>query len=169
MKIRPFLCCIAAFALAGCAGYQVGSAQPMYMKGIHTLAVPTFKNNTLEPRIEVLAADAVIKQIQQDGTYTVTSEDHADAVIEGAVMRIIRRSARSVRGNVLATREFDLRVELRFTIKKPGASEAVDTRTVTGTTNFFVSSDVQQDERQALPLAIEDAAVRLVSEISEGW
>jgi hypothetical protein len=48
-------------------------------------------------------------------------------------------------------------------------------RTVTGRTTFFVSgsnalaADVLQDERQALPLAAEDLAVRLVSQISEGW
>ena len=43
------------------------------------------------------------------------------------------------------------------------ASQAV------GTTSFFVSSDVTTDERQALPLATEDLATRLVSQISEGW
>jgi hypothetical protein len=32
-----------------------------------------------------------------------------------------------------------------------------------------VSSDVTSDERQALPLATEDLASRLVTQISEGW
>jgi hypothetical protein len=52
--------------------------------------------------------------------------------------------------------------------------------TVSGSTSFFVSSDVitngQQvvadivtDERQALPLATEDVATHLVSALSEGW
>jgi hypothetical protein len=50
----------------------------------------------------------------------------------------------------------------------------------TGTTTFFVDStatsvqqntsgDVTSDERQALPLATEDLAGRLVTQISEGW
>ena len=50
-----------------------------------------------------------------------------------------------------------------------------------GTTSFFVTltnnttssqnitGDVTTDERQALPLATEDLATRLVSQISEGW
>ena len=38
-----------------------------------------------------------------------------------------------------------------------------------GTTSFFVSNDVEQDERQAIPLAAEQAAIRLVSQISEGF
>src|SRR6266550_3394167 len=40
---------------------------------------------------------------------------------------------------------------------------------VTGTTSFFVTSDPTTDERQALPLATEDLATRLVTELSEGW
>jgi len=51
---------------------------------------------------------------------------------------------------------------------------------VVGQTSFFVSSaattttgttsgDVTSDERQALPLATEDLASQLVTQISEGW
>jgi hypothetical protein len=51
-----------------------------------------------------------------------------------------------------------------------------------GTTSFFVSTsstvtstnqqvlgDVTTDERQALPLAAEELAQRLVTQLSEGW
>ena len=40
---------------------------------------------------------------------------------------------------------------------------------VTGTTSFFVGTDVTTDERQALPLATEELATHLVSQLSEGW
>ena len=40
---------------------------------------------------------------------------------------------------------------------------------VVGNTSFFVTSDVTTDERQALPLATEDLATRLVTQLSEGW
>ena len=51
----------------------------------------------------------------------------------------------------------------------------LDGRSFNGQTSFFVTgtnniaADVNQDERQAIPLAAEDLAVRLVSQISEGW
>jgi hypothetical protein len=38
-----------------------------------------------------------------------------------------------------------------------------------GTTSFFVGTDVTTDERQALPLAAEELATRLTSQLSEGW
>ena len=34
---------------------------------------------------------------------------------------------------------------------------------------FFREPDVTTDERQALPLATEDLATQLVSQLSEGW
>lgn len=157
------------FFLSGCAGYHIGSDKPKVMANIHSLAVPTFKNETLIPRIEVLVADTIVRQIQQDGTYRVASADKADAILQGTIMEIRRRPARSVIGNVLATREFNMTLTIAFTIKERATGKIIQDRSVNGSTSFFVSGDLNQDERQAIPLAAEDAAVRLVSQISEGW
>lgn len=164
-----------ALCFPGCAGYTLGPIKPKQMTGVKTIAVNSFKNDTLEPRVEVLMADAVIKQIQQDGTYQVVDEKSADAILEGTVEEIERRPARSVRGNVLLTREFTLLLRVKYKVTRRDNGQQLDQRTVTGTTSFFVSgsnplvADVNQDERQALPLAAEDMAVRLTSMISEGW
>jgi hypothetical protein len=165
MPLVVFLAC----TFAGCAGYQIGPVQPTFMQGIESIAVPTFRNETLEPRVEMLLANTVIKQLQQDGTYRVASTDDADAVLEGTIIRINRRPTRSVRGFVLATREFELNLTIGYNVISQTTGEIISSSTVTGTTNFFVSGDIEQDERQALPLAAEEAAVRLVSQISEGW
>ena len=42
-------------------------------------------------------------------------------------------------------------------------------RTVEGTTSFFVGNDTAVQENQAIPLAVEDAAIQFVSFLSEGW
>ena len=41
--------------------------------------------------------------------------------------------------------------------------------TTTTTNQGITSGDVTSDERQALPLATEDLATQLVSQVSEGW
>src|SRR5207248_11354422 len=133
------------------------------------LAVPTCKNQTLLPRVEVLVTDTVIKQLQQDGTYKIASNDDADAVLKAEVIRVDRLPARSVRGNVLATREFNLRMEVRYTVAARDGTALVSNGHAIGATSFFVSADPTTDERQALPLATEDLAGRLVTELSEGW
>ncbi len=121
------------------------------------------------PRIEVLVTDTLIKQFQQDGTFEITSDDKADATLTGEISRINRNPARSVRENVLATTEFSLALSVKFTLTARDGKPLAGPSEVTGTTSFFVSSDVTTDERQALPLATEDLATRLVTQLSEGW
>ncbi len=159
----------AVFA-SGCAGYRVGPVKPLVMENVESLSVPTFENDTLIPRLEVLAANSVIKQIQQDGTFKVTGSEKADAIVEGKLTQIRRRGARSVRGDVMASKEYRLRIELEYTVTNRVTGERLMHGRIAGSTSFFVSgNDVNQDERQAIPLALEDAATRLVSRLSEGW
>lgn len=153
--------------LSGCAGYHVGPVAPKFMSGVRTIAVPTFRNESLEPRMEVLVTNIVIKQLQQDGTYQVTDPEHADAVLDGKIEKVTRRPSRSVRGNIQATREFVVSLTLKYEVRRRG--QLLTAQSVVGDTSFFVGSEVQQEERQALPLAAEDAAVRLVSQLTEGW
>ena len=167
--MKALLAILFCFALGGCLGYHVGPVKPYYLRDIHTIAIPTFKNRTLVPRIDVLVTDTVIKQLQQDGTYQITNGDKADATLTGEISRITRAPARSVRGNVLATTEFTLWLVVKYSLTGRDGKPLVAPTDAIGTTTFFVSSDVTSDERQALPLATEDLAGRLVTQISEGW
>jgi hypothetical protein len=121
------------------------------------------------PRVEVLVTNTAIKQFQQDGTFQITSDDKADATLSGEITHITRFPARSVRGNVLATTEFNLYLSVRFSLNARDGKLLAGPTEVTGNTSFFVTSDVTTDERQALPLATEDLATRLVTQLSEGW
>ena len=167
--MKALFATLLCFALGGCLGYHVGPVKPYYLRDVHSIAVSTFKNRTLVPRVEVLVTDTVIKQIQQDGTFQITNGDKADATLTAEVSRITRAPARSVRGNVLATTEFSLALVVKFSLTGRNGDQLVPPNDVVGTTSFFVSSDVTSDERQALPLATEDLATRLVTQISEGW
>jgi hypothetical protein len=172
----------ACICLTGCLGYRIGPVKPNYLSEVHTIAVPMFKNDTLLPRIEALVTGTVIKQFQQDGTFAIGNEENADVILKAEILRVSRSPARSVRGNVLATTEFNLVMRVKYhlvgrdgkTIGPPGEAQ--------GTTSFFVSpkttatdsletpvGDVTSDERQALPLAAEELGTRLVSQLSEGW
>jgi hypothetical protein len=164
-----FAALLACFVLGGCLGYHVGPVKPYYLRDIHTIAVPTFENKTLFPHIEVLVTETVIKQLQQDGTFQIARNGDEDATLKAEITRVDRVPARSVRGNVLKTTEFNLSMRLRYTlVTRDGATLAPPADAV-GTTSFFVSTDVTTDERQALPLATEDLATRLVTQLSEGW
>ncbi|PYL48336.1 MAG: hypothetical protein DMF40_05340 [Verrucomicrobia bacterium] len=164
---NPF---IAVFLLlTSCLGYHVGPVKPSALRDIHAVAVPTFENKTLLPRIEVLITDSVIKQLQQDGTYRIANENNADAILKAEITDISRTPARSVRGNVLATTEFNLIMHVKYKLETPSGTVLMPSAEVVGTTSFFVGTDVTTDERQALPLAAEELASHLVTQLSEGW
>jgi Lipopolysaccharide-assembly len=155
--------------LSGCAGYTVGPIQPAFMKGMHKLAVPIFDNKTFEPQVQTLVTDTFIKQLQQDGTYEITGLDRADAEIHGIIYTVTRVKARSVIGNVLASSQFNLQVQIRVQVFNAHSGALMGQRDVTGQTTFFVGNDLPTQERQAIPLAAEDAAVQAASYLSEGW
>jgi hypothetical protein len=159
----------ASLLFSGCLGYQLGPAKPSRLGDVHVIAVPTFENKTLLPRIEVLVTDTVIKQFHQDGTYRIAEEDNADAILKGEITEITRSPARSLRGNVLATVEFSLIMHVRYSLVSRSGAVLMPPADVIGTTSFFVGSDVTTDERQALPLAAEELANHLVTQLSEGW
>lgn len=160
------ICCL---CLTGCLGYHIGPAKPYYLRDIQAIAVPTFRNATILPRVEVLVTGTVIKQFQQDGTFRIAGDENADATLKGEIIRISRSPARSVRGNVLATTEFNLSMRVRYTLIGRDGKPLAPPAEAIGTTSFFVGTDVVTDERQALPLAAEELAVQLVSQLSEGW
>jgi hypothetical protein len=163
------LAVLGCLCLSGCLGYHVGPVKPAYLHDVRTIAVPTFVNRTLHPRIEVLVTGTVIKQFQQDGTFQIAGNENADAILRGEIVEISRAPARSVRGNVLATTEFSLAMRVKYQLVgrdgRPLGAQGV----AVGTTSFFVGADVVTDERQALPLATEQLAAQLVSQLSEGW
>ena len=80
-----------------------------------------------------------------------------------------RAPARSVTGNVLLTSEFELTLTVRYQFYERATGRILDGGQLSGTTSFFVGSDVEQDERQAIPLAAQQLAVRLASEVAEGF
>lgn len=168
--MRPSLCVLALVLLvSGCAGYHLGPTKPNYLKDVHTIAIPTFQNETFVPRIEVLITNTVIKQFQQDGTFKIANEDRADAVLRVKIVKIGRQPVRSLAGNVLATTEFNLGLTVSYTLVDHSGHTLLGPVGASGLTSFFVNDDVTTEERQALPLAAEDMAVRLVSQLSEGW
>jgi outer membrane lipopolysaccharide assembly protein LptE/RlpB len=160
---------VASLFLSGCLGYQIGPVKPSVLHDVHVIAVPTFANKTLLPRIEAIVTDTVIKQLQQDGTYRVAEEDQSDAVLKAEITDVNRIPARSVRGNVLATAEFNLTMHVKYSLVSRSGEVLMPPADIVGTTSFFVGTDPTTDERQALPLAAEELAGRLVTQLSEGW
>ena len=68
--------------LAGC-GYGTRGSLPDHIK---TVAVPVFKNRTLEPGVESAITSGVVNAFSNGGRVRVVSIDQADAILEGEVV-----------------------------------------------------------------------------------
>lgn len=158
----------AVLMLTGC-GYKLGEIRPTPMRSVRDLSVPTFKNNTYEPRLEVMFADTLVKRLQQDGSYHIVNSDQADAILNCTITKIDRNALRSVQNNVLATSEFGLTVQVRYDVVDQKTGAILMSGVAAGRTSFFSGNDLQTIERQAMSNAAADLANNITGQISEGW
>jgi outer membrane lipopolysaccharide assembly protein LptE/RlpB len=73
---------LAALLVAGC-GYSTRGSLPDHIK---TVAVPIFKNRTLEPGVESAITSGVVNAFSSGGRVKVVPLDEADAVLQGEVV-----------------------------------------------------------------------------------
>ena len=158
----------AVFAVS-CTGYHIGASKPARLANVHTIAVPNFKNMTLDPRIDVFFTNALISRMQEDGTYKVARSGAADAILECTITSMERRQLRSARFNTLRSRELGLRAMIEYKLIDAATQQVLVQGNVRGESTVFADANFQNAERQAVPEVASNAADSLVSRLSEGW
>ncbi|MGB1128501.1 MAG: hypothetical protein ACPG4K_00525 [Haloferula sp.] len=167
LRLLPFLI---ALAFASCAGYQIDGAKPAVLRDVQTIAVPMFKNDTLHPRAEALATSAAADAMVEDGTYRLGSSANADAILEGSVHRIQYAQLRATRLDTLRPEELQNTVTLNWILRDGTDSTKILARgTSTGTSRFFVDSNLQTSRNNALPDALQRACDAMISRIANGY
>ena len=167
--LLPITLLAAILAATGCAGYRLGGQKPSHLAGVTRLAVPTFENLTLEPRLGVLLTNAVIKQLQTEGAYQIVSQDQADAVLVGKVADVQRSQFRSDPRNVLRTSQLLMRLHAQYQIRSPGSGAILHNGTANANSYIVLDANVQNSEAQALEDAAQRLAATISNELSEGW
>jgi Lipopolysaccharide-assembly len=70
--------------LSGCA-YHMGHGDRQIPGGYRTVAVPVFKNNTIESGVEVYFTNAFIREMQRSQIGMLTEKANAQVAVEGVV------------------------------------------------------------------------------------
>lgn len=167
MRLIPLLLCL---LFPACAGYQLGGIKPGIMRDVETIAVPMFKNSSLEPRAETLATSAAIDAFVQDGTYRIASSSDADAILEASLHEIDYVQIRSSRLDTLRPEELQNTVTLVWVVRDArGSNRILAQGSSTGTSNFFVDANLQTSRHNALPDALERASQAMVSRLANGF
>jgi hypothetical protein len=141
------------------------------MKDVRTIFVPVVKNKSFEPGLSVMTANAINRRINNDGTFSLASnEKGSDAVLEVTITDVRRSPLRSSRSDLVLTEQYEIIILAEATLTNLKQGRRVFTnKKVQGSSSYFVQSNPQESERQTLPLAAEDLAQRVVSLASEGW
>jgi hypothetical protein len=158
---------VSVFILSGC--YTLGPITPTYMKGVHSLAVPIFDNKSFEPQVQAVVTDTFIKELQTDGTYPITGEDEADAVVHGIITDVIRTQTKSVVGDVYASAEFEITLKIHIEVYRGGTGQVLVNKDFVGQSYFFVGSDLPTQEHEAIPIAAQDCAKQVSAFLTEGF
>jgi hypothetical protein len=170
LKLFIFVPLLSLMLFAGCAGYKLGNIQSGVMRDVKTIYVPTVKNFSYEPGLPTLTTNAILRRIDNDGTFKSARSRGADGILEVTIVNVKRNSLRRSRGDLEITEEYELVVEAEatFTNLRTGTRMFTNQK-VSGKTVYFVQNNLQEGERQSLPLAVDDLAYNLIKLLSEGW
>jgi hypothetical protein len=136
---------LALLLLAGAAtacGYQlVGYARPE--GAARRVALPTLRNDSYEPGIELLVGDALRREFLRRGAFTLTDDpSEADLVISGRVLPIQTES--SSFSSVVLALEYQLVLSLDLHASRADGGEiALDPRALRETERYLASADAQ--------------------------
>ena len=147
--------------LAGC-GYSLRGSLPEH---IRTVAVPIFKNRTLEPAVENFLTRAIVEAFSTNGRLRVVTPETADSILEGEVIGYdVQSIAFDPRLNI---RQYRLIVTLNLKYTDVGGKRVVfERKNLQERADFLVPATVSETiarEASALRTAAADIARSVVS------
>jgi outer membrane lipopolysaccharide assembly protein LptE/RlpB len=139
-KIFPIMCVI---LVMGC-GYKMVGKETHVPPGLNSVAIPTFKNQTFEPGIEVPFTQAFLKEFILDRRVNVVSRAEADSILEGVIKKFYIFSVSYDKSGFVL--EYQTYVLLDLTLKDRTGKILWEEKGITETRWFRASSDVLTSE-----------------------
>jgi outer membrane lipopolysaccharide assembly protein LptE/RlpB len=82
--IKKLLAILCMVLLTGC-GYQMTGKETHVPSGLNSVAIPTFKNRTYEPGVEIQFTQAFLREFILDRRVNVVDRAQADSIMEGII------------------------------------------------------------------------------------
>ena len=142
-------------------GYQMAGKETHVPPGVNSIAIPTLKNQSFEPGIEIPFTQAFLNEFIQDRRVKVTGRAEADSILEGAVVTFTAAAgAYDKSGFVL---QYTISVLGNFSLTdRAGKVLWVDSASET---QFFRSSSVGVTNEAAKQAAIQKTAAAIAERI----
>jgi len=161
----------------GCRSYQMGD---LMHPQIESIAVGSFLNDTDEARLGSLIQSKLAEHLMVDGSVKVVTVAGADAILKGRVVSytINQLSSSSIRDKANRDKDSDAyqpaiwraKVTVEFELIRPSSGEPLLTkRRTTGYADLSRFPDLNVSRQEGLHLAVNDAAIRVTSSVTEAW
>jgi hypothetical protein len=161
---------LAALACSGCAGYRVGNISGRNVQGVRSVFVPVARNSSLQPDLQVTVTNAIIRRFNDDGTLEVNQDSNADSELDVTITDVRNSAIASSTSDVYVTAQYQVTITATATyVNRRLGRKIFENVPVSGSTTFFTQADIQEGERQALPLAAQNLAQNAVKLVAEGW
>lgn len=154
-----------AFIGGGC-GYQLGTAKPTQMQGVKSLYLTMPDNRTQYPRLEAKLANNLSDAIIQDGVYTQSSFQDADAKLVTRITEVEYNQIRSSRTDGLRPEELRMEVLVEWEIISLSSSAVLLSGQRTASTRFYLEDNLQTAQQNAFPDALQRVSRMIVSSFS---
>ena len=167
MRFSSLIALVAAIlSSSGCA-YRLGPTNGERTGG-RSVQVNPFDNRTPEPRLVEAVSFAFRRQLQQDGTYKLDTQNEGDIVLTGAIVNYERKSLSFQSRDVLTPRDYRLTITAHITAKDRLTGKLLLDRQITGYSDIRIGPDLSSAERQALPLVAADLARNATALLVDG-
>ena len=161
---------IIPFFFASCAGYQLGGSKPSHLAHVKNIHVPLFENETLFIRAESHATNIAVDSLTKDGTYKISSEESADAILRGSITNIDYGQVSTSREDSLRSEELSLEVTIEWRLRDASnPSRILEDGRSRGSTKFFALDNLHTARTNAMPDALRRACESMTSRLADGF
>ena len=156
-----------AAMLSGCASnYKLGTTLPKELRDVY---VPSVKNESGEPMIDLSATPTVLREVRREGTLSITDESRAvtrlDVTIKSFEMKPVRYSSTSAD----KPQEYRATIKADVIFRRRDTGAVLFTGEVTGDETFEDTGDLVSAKQRVVPEALEDLSEDIVDRCISVW
>ena len=176
MRISPYTAVLAYILLTSLAGCNVDpsvgyTTANQYRPGIRSVSVPiwTRGKDVYRRELEMRLTEAIVKRIETDTPYKVTTRARADTLLTGRIDEIVQQ-VMSTNPDTGRARELELTIEVSFTWKDLRTGEIlVDRENFRIARPYIVDEPIAEDFFEGSAYLINQLAKRIVEQMEAEW
>ena len=151
--------------LAGC-WYSTTSRTA---RGIKSISVPFFDNNTTEPSLEISVTEKIIQNLVNDNTLKVVDENEADAILEGSITEF--RNVPFSFNMDLDAEEYHITLKVQISLFNRRLNEPIwEDKIIKGDGSYFLEvSEAGLTYDDALAEAIDEITDQILNMTVQDW